>query len=1094
MKKGKINAKLGKKIALFTLLGLLLVLLGYSIITSYTKKKHITTQSTIESDVIVNDVIVGGESINVNLGPKISIGNYLSYIKSLEELDIPTSELDNTDIYDGSSESTRYLQRLASAVAATKGTNIIISGNDGVVSADADDAIKNWPDGDVNGLAKAKYESYLNGDTGFYMGEEGTLTYNVNVTNSGLYFIKIKYFIPAGKGSNPQRALLINDETLFSELGSLTFYRLYTDNYDNVTEEDIENGIFFRQDINGNDIKPSQKEIFEYREEYIQDTTGYIYQPYYIYLNAGANTISFQSIRDNFVITEIQVVSPLDYEMPTYEKYIEEVKATHNVNENTVTGVMDKYEVENPDIRVSSSPTLYPISDRTNATNNPSHPVKTKYNAVGGSKWSTPGDYMSWKIEVSSDGLYKIAFRTKQDLARGLFATRRLLIDGVQPFNEAANCRFYYDSNYSMTTVGDNEGNPYYLYLTAGEHVITLQATLGEYGEAISSVQDVVDKLNALYLKIIAITTANPDDYADYNLYPFGSSRCRLDVDMQKIFSDCAIQLNEVSKYITELTGEKSSLNNVLDKLVLQIGGKVDANGDGELEDVGGFGTKPRNVTKDLSTFKSNLSSLGTWILDIQKQSLTIESFYVYTEDTTKDLPRAGDNFFQGFWFKASGFVQSFWFDYESIGVTDPKGFDREIEVWFLTSADSGREQANVIKSLIDQNFIYDTTTYKNVECNVILKVLAAGVLLPATLAGTGPDVAINVDGGLPVNYALRNAIYDISQFEDFEETWQARFTEQEMVPYYLTDKTGHRGCYGLPNTVSYLVMFYRTDIFEDNGWVIPQTWDDVINLVTELQVSNLSFYLPLEGAGSQIYATILYQMGGQFYTDDYTACDFSTETAKKAFEQWCSYFSDYSFEKAASFSNRFRSGEMPIGIASFTLYNTLSVFAPDIAGKWDFAQIPGTVRTNPDGTTYIDHRGALGTTASVIMKKADDPEMAWAFLKFWTDTATQKAFATEIESILGSGARHNTANIYAMQQISWSNRELSKLIPAFEEAFGVPEVPGGYYIGRNLENSIREVINNDSNPRETLEEYVELINGEITRKRNEFGLPTASN
>ena len=56
-----------------------------------------------------------------------------------------------------------------------------------------------------------------------------------------------------------------------------------------------------------------------------------------------------------------------------------------------------------------------------------------------------------------------------------------------------------------------------------------------------------------------------------------------------------------------------------------------------------------------------------------------------------------------------------------------------------------------------------------------------------------------------------------------------------------------------------------------------------------------------------------------------------------------------------------------------------------------------------------------------------------------------------------------------------------------FLNAFGIPEVAGGYYISRNLENAIREVINNDSNPRETFAEYVELINSEITRKREEF-------
>ena len=245
----------------------------------------------------------------------------------------------------------------------------------------------------------------------------------------------------------------------------------------------------------------------------------------------------------------------------------------------------------------------------------------------------------------------------------------------------------------------------------------------------------------------------------------------------------------------------------------------------------------------------------------------------------------------------------------------------------------------------------------------------------------------------------------------------------------------------------------------------------------------NLDFYLPFEGAGSTIFATLLYQMGGQFYLEDNTACAFSEEIAKKAFEQWCSYFCDYGFDKAANFTNRFRSGEMPIGISGYTLYNTLSVFAPDIAGKWAFAPLPGF--ENEDGT--INNEGMLSITSSIIMEQTDDPEASWAFLKWWTDTTVQEKYSIEIESILGSGARHNTANINALQSLPWSRAELDILTSQFKNAFGIPEVAGGYYISRNLENSIREVINNDSNPRETFAEYVELINSEITRKREEF-------
>ena len=71
----------------------------------------------------------------------------------------------------------------------------------------------------------------------------------------------------------------------------------------------------------------------------------------------------------------------------------------------------------------------------------------------------------------------------------------------------------------------------------------------------------------------------------------------------------------------------------------------------------------------------------------------------------------------------------------------------------------------------------------------------------------------------------------------------------------------------------------------------------------------------------------------------------------------------------------------MPVGISGYTLYNTLSVFAPDIAGKWAFAPLPGVEQE--DGT--IENTGTLSITSSIIMEQSEDPEASWAFLKWWT-------------------------------------------------------------------------------------------------------------
>ena len=59
------------------------------------------------------------------------------------------------------------------------------------------------------------------------------------------------------------------------------------------------------------------------------------------------------------------------------------------------------------------------------------------------------------------------------------------------------------------------------------------------------------------------------------------------------------------------------------------------------------------------------------------------------------------------------------------------------------------------------------------------------------------------------------------------------------------------------------------------------------------------------------------------------------------------------------------------------------------------------------------------------------------------------------------------------------------------KETVGVPEVPGSYYTPRHVVNGARKVINDKDDPRETLIDYTRKINEELTRKRQEFKLPT---
>jgi len=93
------------------------------------------------------------------------------------------------------------------------------------------------------------------------------------------------------------------------------------------------------------------------------------------------------------------------------------------------------------------------------------------------------------------------------------------------------------------------------------------------------------------------------------------------------------------------------------------------------------------------------------------------------------------------------------------------------------------------------------------------------------------------------------------------------------------------------------------------------------------------------------------------------------------------------------------------------------------------------------------------------------------------------------MEGILGAAARYPTANIQAMSELPWTVTEYSKLEEQWDWVRGIPEVPGGYMTGRHLDNAFRLVYNEHTNPKETIYDYVQIIDEEISSKRNEFGL-----
>jgi len=864
-------------------------------------------------------------------------------------------------------------------------------------------------------------------------GDRGSVTWTFDVKAEGLYQLKLRYFTAEGKSAAIERKLEIDGKLPFDEASSITFDRVWR----NETEE-------FEEDNRGNKLRPSQVEVPSWLEEPFKDPQGLYADPFQFYFTQGQHTLTLTGLREPIVIDSIELYQ--EPELLTYEEIKKQYEAR---GYKAAQGVSIKLQGENAAYK--SSPTLYPVSDHSSPATEPYSASKIQLNTIGGLNWRLPGQWIEWEIDVPEDGLYELGLKVRQDILRGLFSNRKLYIDGVIPFQEMKSLPFYYSSSWQMIVPG-GEKDPYLFYLTKGKHSIRMEADLGEVSSLIRTVQSSMLELNRIYRKILVITSADPDPFRDYQL----GNRIP---EISEVYMKQSDILYTVAEELKDITGEKSDKTAILYLLAK------------ELRE---FAEDPETVPKNLKQFKTDLGSLGSWLLTVREMPLQVD--YLVLQSPDKKTPSPTKGTMASIVHNVSSFGYSFVEDYNSIGNTAKGG--KKVTVWIGT----GRDQANVIKQMIDDTFTPES------DIGVDLKLVDMNVLLSATLAGQGPDVAMMIGNGDPVNYAMRGAAYDISKFPDYAEVAK-RFADSASVPYRFKG-----GVYALPEQQIFDVLFYRKDILEELGLGIPQTWDDVYKMLPFLKKNNMDFGLPIINTRVQqppalpindAFATLLYQKGGSFYKTDSSASDLDSEIAMSAFKEWTDLYTDYKFPVDYDFVNRFRLGEVPLGIDAYTTYNTLSVFAPEIRGQWGFTLVPGTKKE--DGT--VDRTVSGNGTAVMMLDSADDKQAAWEFMKWWTDEETQVQYGREMESLMGESARYPTANVKALSELPWPVDDYETLSEQQQWVKGIPEVPGGYFTGRILDNAFRRVVNSGLNPRDALYDQVVFMNNEIRNKREEFGL-----
>jgi ABC-type glycerol-3-phosphate transport system substrate-binding protein len=262
------------------------------------------------------------------------------------------------------------------------------------------------------------------------------------------------------------------------------------------------------------------------------------------------------------------------------------------------------------------------------------------------------------------------------------------------------------------------------------------------------------------------------------------------------------------------------------------------------------------------------------------------------------------------------------------------------------------------------------------------------------------------------IDFALRNAVIPLNDFIDKDkangEDVLSWFPEEAMIPVTLYDCSQNaqreETYYGLPDSLTFSMLFYRKDILAQLGYDNPteqlKTWDDLLAMIPVLQYNNMEV-----GIQNDIY-TFIYQSGADAYSNNGMTINFDDPVVLNAFTTLCNMYTQYSLSYQFDFANRFRTGEMPIGIASYTACNQLAIFASELSGLWEFVPLPGyELVDEKTGETYINNCAMAGVTGAIMLTGSDNQQNAWEVMKWYTSAEFQVPYSNDIVSIKGIAA-----------------------------------------------------------------------------------------
>ncbi|MBQ2642809.1 MAG: extracellular solute-binding protein [Eubacterium sp.] len=879
--------------------------------------------------------------------------------------------------------------------------------------------------------------------------------YTVNVDADGLYYLAVDYISAGSSMSDYTVSVSVNGKQEYSEMNTICLPIIWNDsgkvNFISSDEKKT-----FPLDSHGDEMAPSQSRVQKWTHTYLYNNTYTSSTPLAFQLKKGTNKIVLENVSSGGLGLGQLQVSPAKDDTISYSDYAKKYSKAALVSDDKNAMQIDAvyYSQKN------SIDAIYESKANTSLTR-----YDIDHEKLNTLIWSDPGTEVQYTVNVKKTGKYNLALHFNND-KKEFVAFETIKIDGQVPFEEMYNYAFDPTSaGYANEILKDKKGKFYEFYLTKGVHTITLKQENAPVMEAYRYALLLQQHITNFELEITKITGTEVDQNRNWKMTKYIKNIPHYLDSYEIIIQRIRYLLQHYSK-----NGNAGAVLTYLDEAEQFI------------DTMQKYPDEVALHTSDLTgADNSILVSLSNFTTEVTSNAFTLDRLYVCGDED--QIGPADASFFSSLWTGIRGLFNTFVSDKYSANVSDD---NETITIWVNRAI----THVDLLQKMADTDFkkYYKKKTGKNINVQIATMPDITKLTL-AVAAKETPDIALGLMSYVPFDLSSRGALYDLSKFDDF---WAVanRFPTGSFVSYVYNE-----GVYAVPETTDFNAIVYRKDIFKQLNLDVPNTWDDLIDILPTLQRYGKNFYhnISLGQMGYKWFyqtAPMILQNGGSLYVQDgsgLVTTGVDSKKSVKGLQLLGDLFTKYSLDTSVNtFFNSFRYSVLPIGIIGMEDYTLIKNGAQELDGEWGIAPYIGTVRNDEGGT--VDRTFVANGTGGVIFKGSKKKDASWEFLKWWTSDEVQTQYEYTLRSSYGKTFFWLSANIDALKNNSMDEADKNVVLKQIQWVTDVTRTPGQYLLERTISNMWTSMVFDGTSAQVTVDESKSDVNKEIVRKMQELG------